>query len=137
MEAALADIATALSTDKKHMAITVISDAGLEATIVLSAEEAETVITQIGRVRAEMEPPVIRKVEGSPVFRDVTRETVFHVNREHVMAKEFFIAARHPGFGWLAFTLVPETGLLLSNLINRQVEAITPKIIKPGSGLIV
>lgn len=132
----MADIATAISHDKKHMAITIISEPGNETTIVLSAEEAETVITQIGRVRAEMEPPVIKKVDATPIFRDVTRETVFHVNREHVMAKEFFIAARHPGFGWLAFTLGPETGILLSNLILRQVEAITPKIIKPPSGLI-
>lgn len=133
----MGDITTAISTDKRLLQIHISTDDAKEASIVLTVPEAETLITQLGRVRAEMEPPVLRKLEGAPVFRDVTRETVFHVNREHVVAKEFFIAARHPGFGWLAFTLGPETGLLLSSLINRQVEAITPKIIKPNSGLIV
>lgn len=132
----MADITTGLSLDKTLLQIHVKGEDGREAAIVLSVPEVETLITQIGRVRAEMEPPVIKKVDATPIFRDVTRETVFHVNREHVMAKEFFIAARHPGFGWLAFTLGPETGILLSNLILRQVEAITPKIIKPPSGLI-
>lgn len=133
----MADITTGLSTDKRLLQVHISAEDGKEAAIILSVPEVETLITQLGRVRAEMEPPVIKKVDATPIFRDVTRETVFHVNREHVMAKEFFIAARHPGFGWLAFTLGPETGLLLSSLINRQVEAITPKIIKPGSGMIV
>lgn len=132
----MADITTGLSTDKRLLQVHISAEDGKEAAIILSVPEVETLITQLGRVRAEMDPPVLRKLEGAPVFRDVTRETVFHVNREHVVAKEFFVAARHEGFGWLAFTLGPETGILLSNLILRQVEAITPKIIKPPSGLI-
>lgn len=132
----MADIGTALSLDKRHLQIYISDDTGASMAVVLTAEEAETLLMQFGRVRAEMDPPVVRKIEGSPVFRDVTREAVFHVDRQHVVGKEFFIAARHEGFGWLAFALTAETGFLLSNLILRQVEAITPKIIKPPSGLI-
>jgi hypothetical protein len=45
--------------------------------------------------------------------------------------------ARHDGFGWLAFTLSNESALILANLILREAQVNTPKIIKPGSGLIV
>ena len=133
----MADIGTALSDDKRLMRIHVVNDAGVESAIIVDAAEAETLLMQFARVRAEMDPPVIPKPEPNPVFRDVTRNAVFHVDRQHVVGKEFFIAARHPGYGWLAFTLTAEHGVILSNLINRQVEAITPKIIKPDSGLIV
>ncbi len=133
----MGDLVTALSTDNRHLKISIISDDGVElSNIILPTETVETLLTELGRTRAQMDPPVIRKVEPNPVFRDVTRETVFHVNRPHVVSKEFFIAARHEGFGWLAFSLGPETGILLSNLILRQVEAITPKIVLPNKGII-
>ena len=134
----MADISSGLSHDKRRMQIAIDGDDGKPiASMVLEAHEVETLLLQLGRTRAEMEPPVIPKPDQNPVFRDVTRDAVFHVDRQHVVGKEFFIAARHPGFGWLAFTLTAENGLLLSGLINRQVEAITPKIIRPDSGLIV
>lgn len=134
----MADISSGLSHDKRRMQIAIDGDDGKPiASMVLEAHEVETLLLQLGRTRAEMEPPVIPKPDPNPVFRDVTRDAVFHVDRQHVVGKEFFIAARHPGFGWLAFTLTAENGLLLSGLINRQVEAITPKIIRPDSGLIV
>ena len=134
----MADIASALSLDKRQMQIAIIDDDGKElAAVVIDAHQAEVLLTQLGRTREQMEPEVNRDLDKLPVFRNVTREAMFHVNRQHVVGKEFFLAARHPGFGWLAFTMGAEHGLLLSNLINRQVEAITPKIIKPDSGLIV
>lgn len=37
----------------------------------------------------------------------------------------------------LMIEILSESGASLAALINRQVEAITPKIIKPNSGLIV
>ena len=134
----MADISTALSNDKRKLMIEILAESGASlAAVVIEAAEVETLLLQLGRVRAEMEPAVTPKPEPNPVFRDVTREAVFHVDRQHVVGKEFFIAARHPGFGWLAFAMNAEHGLILANLINRQVEAITPKIIKPNSGLIV
>lgn len=134
----MADISSGLSHDKRRMQIAIEGEDGKPiAAIVLEAHEVETLLLQLGRTRAEMEPPVIPKPDPNPIFRDVTRDAVFHVDRQHVVGKEFFLAARHPGFGWLAFTMNAEHGLLLSGLINRQVQAITPKIIKPDSGLIV
>lgn len=134
----MADISTALSNDKRKLMIEILSESGASlAAVVIEAAEVETLLLQLGRVRAEMEPPVTPKLEPNPVFRDVTREAVFHVDRQHVVSSEFFLAARHPGFGWLAFTMKAEHGTILAALINRQVEAITPKIIKPNSGLIV
>jgi hypothetical protein len=85
----------------------------------------------------EDDPGGARKLEPNPVFRNVTRDAVFHVNRPHAVSREIFIAARHDGFGWLAFTLSNESALILANLILREAQVNTPKIIKPGSGLIV
>lgn len=133
----MADIGTSLSHDRRQMKIDIIDGDKELAAVVLDAEQVAVLLTQLGRARAEMDPGVPRKLDPNPVFRDVTREAVFHVDRQHVVGKEFFLAARHPGFGWLAFTLNAEAGFLLSNLINRQVEAITPKIIRPESGLVV
>ena len=103
----------------------------------MKADEIDILIQTLGNLRAKMLPIVTRKLEQNPVFTNVTQEAVFHVNREHVVSKTFFIAARHSGFGWLAFTLSNDYGALLANLINAQIEANTPKIIKPNSGLII
>lgn len=100
--------------------------------VVLTTEQLDDIILNLGRLRAEMLPPVTKKLEPNPVFRDVTRETIFHIDREHVVSREFFLAVRHPGFGWLAFPMKAEAGVLLSSMIRRQVEAVTPKIRPPG-----
>lgn len=132
----MADIGTYLSDDKKLMRIYIADDDGKElATVIIDAEQAETLLTQFGRVRAEMQPPVIPKPEVNPIFRDVTREAVFHVNRPHALSDEFFFAVRHPGFGWLAFALKENQGKLLAALIKKEADATIPKIIKPDTGL--
>lgn len=98
---------------------------------VMDAAELSIFITQLGRLRAQMADEVPRTLDRTPVFRDVTRNALFHINREHVLSKEFFMAVRHDGFGWLAFMLNQNAGEVLAALLAKQASEIAPKIIKP------
>jgi hypothetical protein len=101
------------------------------AMVELTTEQLDIMLHQLGKNRATMVPAHPRKLEPNPVFRDVSRDTVFHIDREHVVGKEFFIAVLHPAYGWLAFPMGVESGNALAALIKRQVDAMTPKIIMP------
>lgn len=116
------------SGEKLRLSVAVM---GMECAKVLDATDVSLLLKELGRHRAEMLPPISKKLDPSPVFRDVTRETTFHVDRPNVVSKEFFIAVLHPGFGWLAFPMNEQTGTALAALIMRQVDAMKPKIIKP------
>lgn len=132
----MADIQCAVSTDKQYVKIVLVDDDGSDiGEHLMAAADLDTFIQEIGRIRATMTPPVTRTLDPNPAFTNVTREPVFHVNRQHILSKEFFIAARHPGFGWLAFVLEAEAGKALAGLMQRQIDAGSPKIII-GSGLV-
>lgn len=126
-----------LRSDNRAVKLVITEDGVDVADTLLETEDFGVFLQEAGKLRAKMLPVVPRKLEPNPTFRDVTRETVFHVNRQHVVSQEIFIAARHEGFGWLAFTLSNESALILANLLLKEAQANTPKIIKPNSGLIV
>lgn len=133
----MANLDIALRSDNRMAKFIVGLDNGVEVEVELPPDELDLLLLNLGRAREKMIPGVPRKLEPNPVFRNVTRDAVFHVNRPHAVSREIFIAARHDGFGWLAFTLSNESSLILANLISREAQANTPKIIKPDSGLIV
>jgi hypothetical protein len=130
------DFAATLSDDRKTARLEIMGDGQALALVDCDSEMLSACIRQMGRLRADMLPSLPRKLDPNPVFIDVTREAIVHVDRQHKVAKEFFVAFRHEGFGWLAFTLSAESGEVLMNLINRQVEGMRP-IITPKKGIII
>lgn len=105
---------------------------------VMNADELGDYIRSLAKLRATLVDQVPRKLDSAtPIFDDVTREGVFHVDRQHKVGKEFFIACRHEGYGWLAFTFTAESGEILVNLINRQIEGMRPIIQQPKNGIII
>lgn len=131
------DFFSSLSKDRQTALFEVEDNGKVISSKFMKADEIDILIQTLGRLRSKMLPIITQKLEQNPVFGNVTRETIFHVNRQNVVSKEFFIAARHESFGWLAFTVSNENGSILANLILRQIEANTPKIIAPNSGLII
>lgn len=133
----MADIQCSVSTNKKFAKIILVDEAGADiGEYVATAHDLDIFIQELGRIRASMVPEVNRVLEVNPVFKNVTRETIFHVHRQHMLGKELFLAVRHPGFGWLAFTMDPSHATALAALLKGQVDAISPKIVKP-SGVII
>jgi hypothetical protein len=104
---AATDVVTALEAGNKRMALQLeTEDTVLQK--VMEADEVELALLALGRVRAVMEPAVPKAIEGRPVFRDVTREASVYVGRENHVSRELFVAMRHEGYGWLAFTFPKE-----------------------------
>lgn len=123
----MSDLMAALNADKSLALIEVEDDDGkVIMQKVLTPAELSVHITELSRLRRAMADPIPRKLDPNPVFTDVTRNAVFHVDRQHALTKEFFVAARHPGYGWLAFTLEAPAGYLLSQMIFKQAKAISP-----------
>lgn len=131
------DYIPSISQDAMMVCLETKIDGETVAMKIFDADDLSTLIRNLGKLRAEMGQKVNRKLEMNPVFSDVTREAIFHVNRQHRVGKEFFIAARHEGFGWLAFALDAATGAVLAQMIFKQAEEMQGKIIKPKGGLIV
>jgi hypothetical protein len=125
------DIFASLSTARDIARLEITEGDEVLAFIDADAAMLSTMITTLGRLRAAMSNPVTMRLEINPVFGDVTRPGIFHVDRQHKVGKEFFIAARHAGFGWLAFTLDAKNGAALAQSIASQVMQIGPKIIPP------
>jgi hypothetical protein len=131
------DFIPSLSGDAMLVCIDTMIGGDIVASKIMEAEELSTFIKNLGKLRADMAQEVNRKLEQNPVFTDVTRGAIFHVNRQHKIGKEFFIAARHEGFGWLAFSLGAGTGSVLAAMILKQIDDMQGNIIKPKGGLIV
>lgn len=133
------EVFSALSTDGTRALIQFEEDGKTITEKVMGTEELGVFITQLGRLRASMAEKVPRKLDPQPVFRDVTRLAAFHVDREHAVSREFFIALRHEGYGWLAFTFNQEQGQKLTALAIGQVTAMSPTspIIQPGKPKII
>ena len=119
------------------VAIATVVDGETIAQKILDADELSTLIKNLGKLRADMVPEVPKRLDKNPVFTDVTRGTVFHIDRPHAVSAEFFIAARHPGYGWLAFAMKEGPGMVIAGMIAKQVEGMKGKIVKPKGGLIV
>lgn len=118
-------------------AISTVVDGEIVAQKVLDADELSTLIKNLAKLRADMVPEVPKRLDKNPVFTDVTRGTVFHIDRPHAVSAEFFIAARHPGFGWCAFAMKAEAGAVLAQMILKQVDGMQGKIVKPKGGVII
>ena len=125
------DVFSRLSDDGRGAMIEFEEDGQTLTRKVLDAAELSIFITPLGRLRAAMADKIPRELDARPVFTDVMRTTVFHVNREHRLSREFFVAVRHEGFGWLAFMLNQNAGEILAGLLVKQASEIAPKIIKP------
>ena len=91
----------------------------LTARMVLDAEALDTVIQELGKVRANMVPAHNRNLDPKPLFRNVSRGTVIHVDKPHAVSREVFLAALHPGFGWLAFPMGLDVAQALAVAIAR------------------
>ena len=131
------DFVASLSQDRKTARLEIMLEGKPLGMIDCDSESLSALIRQIGKLRADMLPPFPRTLEPNPVFSDVTRGAVLHVDRQHKVSKEFFIACRHEGFGWIAFTMNAENGEILANLINRQVDAMRPVITPKKPGIII
>ena len=128
------DVQFALSNDKTKVAIYVGEIlAENDDPVILDAASVDTMIANLGRLRAQMPPPIIKSLDKNPVFANVTRKPVFHVDRENVVSKEIILAARHEGFGWLAFIVPNDAAILLSNMIKGQANSGKPSIILPDN----
>lgn len=131
------DYIPSISQDATKVAIATVVDGEVIAQRVLDADELSTFIKGLSKLRADMVPEIPKRLDKTPVFTDVTRGTVFHIDRPHAVSSEFFIAARHPGYGWLAFAMKAEPGLIIANMILKQTEGMQGKIIKPPKGKII
>lgn len=100
----MGDITPYMSEDRRTLRLMLTSDDGIMSSIDLDPESVSTVLHQLGALRAEMADPIPTKID-KPVFTDVTREANVFVGRQHAVSREVYIALRHAGFGWLAFTL--------------------------------
>lgn len=127
------DVQFALSNDKTKAAIYVGEIlAENDDPVILDAASLDTMIANLGKLRSEMTPPFIKSLDPNPVFSNVTRQPMFHINRQHVLSKEIILAARHEGFGWLAFIVSNEAANTLADMVKHQANAGKPKIIIPG-----
>ncbi len=79
-----------------------------DAHVILEPSELSIVIAALGGIRANMTDPVPHDLGENPVFKDVTHDPVFATFKPNGSAR-IVLAARHPGFGWLAFTLDRDT----------------------------
>ena len=131
------DFIPSISQDATVVLIETKIDGETVAAKVMDADDLSTLIKNLSKLRADMFPEVPKRLEKNPVFTDVTRGTIFHIDRPHAVSAEFFIAARHPGYGWLAFAMKAEPGLIIANMILKQTEGMKGKIIKPPSGKII
>lgn len=131
------DYIPSISRDATQVAIATVVDGEIIAQKLLDADELSTLIKNLARLRADMVPEIPKRLEPNPQFTDVTRGTVFHIDRPHAVSAEFFIAARHPGYGWLAFAMKAEPGVIIANMILKQTEGMKGKIVKPKGGLII
>lgn len=89
------------------------------ACMVADADTLDTVIQELGKVRANMVPVHNRNLDPKPLFRNVSRGTVIHVDKPHAVSREVFLAALHPGFGWLAFPMGLDVAQSLAVAIAR------------------
>lgn len=104
------------------------------AFIDMTADELLTVIQSLRNVRAAMADKFPRKIEpgAAPIFRDVTRNGPFIMGREHVTAREVYIAFRHEGYGWLAFTMEEDPAAAMVLGMSQNIATMRPRILKPG-----
>lgn len=109
--------------DKSVIILEVEDKDGNVAKMVAETALIDTIIHELGNIRATMTPAHPRTLEPNPVFRDTTRGTLFHVGRPHAVSRELFIAVLHPGFGWLAFPMVQDAAHALAVRIAKEVVA--------------
>lgn len=127
------DVQFSMSKDKTRIAIYVGEIlAENDDPVILDVPALDIMISNLGKLRSQMSEPIVKRLDPNPVFSDVTREPVFHVNRQHVVSKEIIVAARHEGFGWLAFVVSNAAAIALSDMIRNQANAGKPSIIIPG-----
>lgn len=129
----------AMSDDGRIARVT-IQDAGAsKADIDLTADELGMAIRGLSNVRAAMADKVPRRLDpGAPVFSDVTRAPFFVVGRQHQVSKEVYLALRHEGFGWLAFTFEEMPGAQLVLSMSETIAGMRPRIaVPPKPGIIL
>jgi hypothetical protein len=133
----MADISAAISLDKTLLSVAIHDDEGnVVADHVMDAAQIDIFMAELGKRRAEMTPTIPRKLDPNPVFKNVIRNPVFHIDREHAVSKEIIVAARHDGFGWLGFIVPMDEAALLTLRIAEQVRHNAPKLIVPKGRII-
>lgn len=126
----MADIQCAISNNRQMVKIILVDDDGKDiGEHIATVETLDLFIQELSRVRIDMQPPISRILPPSPVFKNVTRETTFHVNRQHKIGRELFLGVRHPGFGWLAFVMDRNHAVDLCGLLQREVNSISPVVL--------
>lgn len=105
----------------KEKVLLELEDESLEKTacMVADADTLDTIIRELGKVRANMVPVHNRNLDPKPLFRNVSRGTVIHVDKPHTVSREVFLAVLHPGFGWLAFPMALNVAQELAVAIAR------------------
>lgn len=122
----------AMSDDGRIARIGIEEDGKTLAYVDCSADELLTAIQGLARVRAKMADAFPRKLEpGGLIFQDVTRLPPYVIGRQHVTAKEVYIALRHEGYGWLAFTFEEEPAAALVLGMSQNIATMRPRILKP------
>ncbi|MGH2619569.1 MAG: hypothetical protein ACRDHG_03210 [Anaerolineales bacterium] len=90
------------------------------ASIDLDADQLSTFLHEAGNRRAQMADEVPKKIDGTPVFKNVVeRPRIMAGVTQRVAGKAMYLALRHPGFGWLAFILGPHESLAIMEGIAR------------------
>lgn len=125
------DIFAAMSKDGGLAQITITADGLPMGQITMGADELLTVIQGLRDVRAAMADKIPPLDPTAPIFADVTRLSPYVVGREHVVSKEVYIAFRHPGYGWLCFTMEEEPAAKMVLLMSQNVASMRPRIAMP------
>ena len=115
----MADLFPYISTDGRLIRLQVEEDGKALAHIDMDAATTSTMIDNLAHLRSRMADKVPATPE-SLVFRNPARETSFMVGREHAVSRDVLLAFRHPGLGWLAFTLSVKESARLATAIAAQ-----------------
>lgn len=107
------------------------------ASIDLDAPALSQLLLNLGASRAKMGDRVPRRIDGRPNFRDVTRHPSSMIGTfQGILGPEVYLALRHEGFGWLAFSLsVDEVSEIVAIFAQTVSDMPRPKgLVLPGRG---
>lgn len=116
------DMGFGMSPDKGRIALYMKDvEHGIVVETILTTEELEIYIRNLGNVRAQMLPPHPRALDPNPHFKSITRDTPFCLTRPSAVSREVMLSILHPGFGWLSFPLHPDVASRLAVQVAKMV----------------
>jgi hypothetical protein len=100
----------------------------------LSADQLQTFLLNAGAHRAKMEPAVPLKLDpGRPIFKDSTFSPATMVgSSQQITGKQPYLAIRHPGFGWLAFSFTIGEARDVMQLLAQTILHLNPDAARKG-----